>query len=94
MNYMAMPVFQKLNTADPQRWSSLFVSQSTCIACHKRLSQGPILGNQLIMIVIMIYYGKNSYSLNSKQTIKMLNTTAEKVQKKGDKVNNCEGKCF
>ncbi len=32
------------------------------------------------MIVIMIYYGKNRCSLNSKQTIKMLKTTAEKVQ--------------
>ncbi len=33
------------------------------------------------MIVIRIYYGKNRHSLNSKQTIKMLKTTAEKVQK-------------
>ncbi len=46
------------------------------------------------MIVIMIYYGKNRHSLNSKQTIKMLKTTAEKVQKKGDKANNFDGKCF
>ncbi len=36
------------------------------------------------MIVIMIYYGKNRHSLNSKQTIKMLKTTAENVQKKED----------
>ncbi len=46
------------------------------------------------MIVIMIYYGKNRHSLNSKQTTKMLKTTAEKVQKKGDKVNNYERKYF
>ncbi len=29
----------------------------------------------------MIYNGKNRNSLNSKETIKMLKTTAEKVQK-------------
>ncbi len=33
------------------------------------------------MIVIMISDGKNRHSLNSRQTIKMLKTTAEKVQK-------------
>ncbi len=33
------------------------------------------------MILIMIYYGRNRHSLNSKQAIKMLKATAEKVQK-------------